>query len=62
MAENMIVEILDGDTPCEPGEIAGIVVTELNTLVMPSLCEAFGFSAAEAFILGCPVIASNCIG
>jgi phenylacetate-CoA ligase len=34
-AENMIVEILDGDRPCRPGEVGEVVVTELNNYVMP---------------------------
>jgi glycosyltransferase involved in cell wall biosynthesis len=38
------------------------ILTEMDALVMPSLWEAFGLLAAEAFILGCPVIASSCIG
>lgn len=33
--ENMIVEILDGDRPCRPGEKGEIVVTELNNLALP---------------------------
>jgi phenylacetate-CoA ligase len=33
--ENMIIEILDGDRPCEPGEKGEIVVTELNNIAMP---------------------------
>ena len=32
---NMIVEILDGDRPCRPGEKGEIVVTELNNLALP---------------------------
>jgi phenylacetate-CoA ligase len=31
----MIVEILDGDRPCGPGEKGEIVVTELNNLALP---------------------------
>jgi phenylacetate-CoA ligase len=34
-AENMIVEILDGDRICGPGEVGEVVVTELNNYVMP---------------------------
>lgn len=33
--ENMIIEILDGDRPCGPGEKGEIVVTELNNSAMP---------------------------
>jgi phenylacetate-CoA ligase len=33
--ENMIIEILDGDHPCRPGEKGEIVVTELNNIAMP---------------------------
>lgn len=33
--ENMIVEILDGDRRCGPGEKGEIVVTELNNIAMP---------------------------
>jgi glycosyltransferase involved in cell wall biosynthesis len=29
---------------------------------MPSLWEAYGLIAAEALLVGCPVIASDCIG
>lgn len=34
-AENLIVEVLDGDRPCAPGEPGELVVTELNNLAMP---------------------------
>jgi phenylacetate-CoA ligase len=34
-AENMIVEVLDGDRPCEPGRVGELVVTELHNLAMP---------------------------
>jgi phenylacetate-CoA ligase len=34
-AENMIAEVLDGDRPCEPGQVGELVVTELNNLAMP---------------------------
>lgn len=40
----------------------GSILLDLDALVMPSLWEAYGLMAAEAFIVGCPVIASNCIG
>lgn len=35
MAENMLVEILDGERRCNPGELGEIVVTELNNYAMP---------------------------
>jgi phenylacetate-CoA ligase len=34
-AENVIVEVLQGDQPCDPHEIGEIVVTELNNMGMP---------------------------
>jgi phenylacetate-CoA ligase len=34
-AENMIVEILNGDAPCAPGELGEVVITELNNMAMP---------------------------
>jgi glycosyltransferase involved in cell wall biosynthesis len=40
----------------------GNILFDLDAVVMPSLWEAYGLMAAEAFIAGCPVIASNCIG
>jgi phenylacetate-CoA ligase len=33
--ENMIVEVLDGDRACAPGEKGELVITELNNLAMP---------------------------
>ena len=41
-AENMIVEILDGDRICRPGEIGEIVVTELNNDVFPLIRYRLG--------------------
>ena len=38
------------------------ILEEIDALVMPSLWEAYGLQASEAFIMGCPVIASHCIG
>jgi glycosyltransferase involved in cell wall biosynthesis len=38
------------------------VMSELDALVMPSLWEAYGLLAAEALVMGCPVICSDCIG
>ena len=34
-AENMVVEVLDGERPCAPGEPGELVVTELNNFAMP---------------------------
>jgi phenylacetate-CoA ligase len=41
-AENMIVEILDGNRICEDGELGEIVVTELNNLAMPLIRYRLG--------------------
>jgi phenylacetate-CoA ligase len=35
MAENMIVEVLDGERVCNPGETGELVITELNNRAMP---------------------------
>lgn len=35
MAENMIVEIMQDDEPCEPGMVGELVITELNNRAMP---------------------------
>lgn len=35
MAENMMIEIVDGERVCRPGEFGEIVVTELNNAAMP---------------------------
>jgi len=40
----------------------GKILKELDALVIPSLWEACPLQPMEAFLLGCPVIASNCIG
>jgi phenylacetate-CoA ligase len=33
--ENLIVELLDGDRHCAPGEVGELVITEINNLAMP---------------------------
>jgi len=38
------------------------ILAGIDALVMPSLWEAYGLIAAEALLIGCPVIASDCIG
>lgn len=38
------------------------IMQELNAVVIPSLWEACPLLPMEAFVLGCPVIASECIG
>lgn len=45
-AENMIVEVLDGDRRCRPGEIGELVITELNNLAMPLIRYRMGDYAA----------------
>lgn len=46
MAENMILEIVDGDKVCEPGEIGEIVCTDLNNYAMPLIRYRTGDFAA----------------
>jgi glycosyltransferase involved in cell wall biosynthesis len=41
--------------------VAG-VLTQLDAVIMPSLREAAGLVAMEALVLGCVLIASDCIG
>ncbi len=41
---------------------AAPIIRELDLMVMPSLWEAYGLLAAEALVLGIPVVGSNCIG
>jgi glycosyltransferase involved in cell wall biosynthesis len=38
------------------------VLTEADAVIMPSLREACGLVAMEAMALGCPLVASDCIG
>lgn len=38
------------------------VLRQLDALIMPSRWEAYGLIAAEALVVGCPVIASDCVG
>lgn len=45
-AENMIVEVLDGDRPCEPNRVGELVVTELNNGAMPLIRYRTGDFAA----------------
>ncbi len=40
--ENMLVEIVDGNKPCEPNQIGEIVVTELNNFAMPLIRYRLG--------------------
>lgn len=41
-ADNMIVEILNGDVPCKAGEVGEIVVTELRNYAMPLIRYRLG--------------------
>jgi glycosyltransferase involved in cell wall biosynthesis len=41
---------------------AASVMSELDAVLMPSRREACGLVAMEAMVLGCPVIAANCVG
>jgi phenylacetate-CoA ligase len=47
-AENMVVEILDGERRCRPGEVGELVVTELNNLAYPLIRYRTGDFAALA--------------
>jgi len=41
--------------------VAGLI-SELDAVIMPSLREALPLVALETFVLGCPLIASDCVG
>jgi phenylacetate-CoA ligase len=53
MSENLIVEILNGNTPAKPGEIGEIVVTELNNYAMPLIRYRLGDCAEVAASNSC---------
>ncbi len=38
------------------------VIRQLDAVIMPSLREAYSLLPIEAFVMGCPVIATDCIG
>jgi len=40
----------------------GLIINDLDAVLMPSRWEAYSLQPAEAFIMGCPVIAANSIG
>jgi len=46
MAENMIVEVFDGERKCRPGEMGELVITELNNRAMPLIKYRTGDFAA----------------
>lgn len=47
-AENMIVEVFDGNSPCGPGRMGELVITELNNVAMPLVRYRTGDYAAFA--------------
>jgi phenylacetate-CoA ligase len=53
-AENLLVEVYDGERRCAPGEIGEIVVTELNNHLMPLIRYRLGdFGALSAASCRC---------
>lgn len=52
-AENMIVEVLDGDRICKEGEVGELVVTELNNRAMPLIRYRTGDFASLSY-KACP--------
>lgn len=47
--ENLIVEVLDGNTPCSEGRVGELVITELNNLAMPLIRYRTGDYAAISY-------------
>lgn len=39
-----------------------VIINDLDAVLMPSLWEAYSLLPMEAFVMGCPVIATNCVG
>jgi phenylacetate-CoA ligase len=53
-AENLVVEILDGERPCGPDEIGEVVVTEINNVGMPLIRYRLGdFGSLSATACEC---------
>jgi phenylacetate-CoA ligase len=53
-AENVIVEVINGDRPCDAGETGELVVTELNNRATPLIRYRTGdFAALSAARCGC---------
>jgi phenylacetate-CoA ligase len=54
MAENVLVEVLDGDGyPCQPGETGQVVVTSLNNFATPFIRAELGDMAVAAAPCAC---------
>jgi phenylacetate-CoA ligase len=52
--ENIYLEILDGETPCRPGQIGELCVTELHNKAFPLIRYRLGdFAAFKAGACGC---------
>jgi len=52
--ENMIVEIMDGESVCPPGSMGEIVITELNNLATPLIRYRTGdYGALDDSLCGC---------